>query len=455
MTARFNLVIAFFISSFVLFGRPNIVFACDKSQPNSFLATATDCNLENDKNSALIISNNNPNYPVQYMASRFDSLTMDEAEHLYESLIQKHDVLVSTENEEIIRRIVQNRYTQKQLAQRQILDDETETINPKDFQTRIMPIGKLLATKPVTAITNAAQQFKTHYDNSIKNDRIGVFILLINTAKDTFVWFHADPNIYNMSERNSIIILNTIVAATFGMNKDLWASWTKPIRERMIFLFDKLGRKKITTSGEEIQIENDEAYGRENSETSNQSQTRKKKSILSLAPYFLSNLTLSVALQTVRLGLINFHQITQSFSSPEFWEQSLAISSIMTFSTFAFSEQLAAVDQEKNPVAKNALRRFMELRSFLMALFYNSGTLFQFHEYGWTPWVANFVVGSAGAMILLFSEPVTNWLETQKWIQKSYKYFEKFDQFLDRPVSSFMLQSEIPRQGLMCSAVFE
>lgn len=235
-----------------------------------------------------------------------------------------------------------------------------------------------------------------HVKNSISQDRMGLFFVTVNTAYDSFLWIHADS--LSIEQRSAMVLFNVVLAASFGLDKDLWAKTTQPLENRIQTFLEKLS-------------------------------TGHQRGKL-VAASFLSNLTFSIAIQTARVAILSYPDLVTAFSSTHFWGTSLVMGSLLTLSSFGWSEQLADVDQARNPMAKYFLRRFMELRTITMGQMAPSSKLLQPDVYGIAPIATTLIHGSIGIWMMLKSSKIVEWIESNKLLQSAYKSHRQLDLWL-------------------------
>jgi len=239
--------------------------------------------------------------------------------------------------------------------------------------------------------------FWTHIQQSVAQDRIGFVIVFINAVYDTFLWVRHSG--MGVDQKWAMILFNLSLACVFGLNKDLWSKMIKPFEKRtaqflLLFLFShRCHLHRISST-------------------------------------FLANFFFSFLVQSVRLIILYFHQLPEFFFTSDFWVTSLGLSALLSLTSFGWSEQLAEVDEVKNPIAKDLLRRFMEVRALAMGHLSPSGKLLQPDLYGLSPIVALVIHGILGLFMFINSQKITAWFEAHPSFSKVHIYHEHFDQFL-------------------------
>ena len=140
-----------------------------------------------------------------------------------------------------------------------------------------------------------------------------------------------------------------------------------------------------------------------------------------IASQYLANLTYSVGFQFLRQSIISINDISNTMSSMHFWAVSLQVAAITTLASFAWGELSAAADAEKNPVAKNALKRLADVRNLVMSQLASMGMVLQPGTYGYSPIVAIVTSGAIGLFALIKSNKVIVWLEQNKLMNVLYR----------------------------------
>lgn len=294
--------------------------------------------------------------------------------------LKNTDVLLSTDNPEAVNAAVK----------------ATGGANDRRL-LRIIPIGRL-----ASASEKLAAGFKNYYSNvqdTLRNDRIGLTVLTITVGIDTMIWLHASS--FDIHQKTSMIIMNLIMAGTFGLDRDLWGKINKPIKNRLISVFDRFmpaaNLQKVKT----------------------------------LASQYAANFTLGMGIQLTRTGLLSLDHIRDVITTGSFWLTAMKLSALVTLTTFAWSELYSDVNAEKNPVAKTMLKRMGEARGIIMAQLASVAMVLQPHVYGSTPIASYIIHGTIGLIALMNMHRIVNWLESNRVVNKIYQKIQTFENFIN------------------------
>lgn len=260
--------------------------------------------------------------------------------------------------------------------------------NKIDRQIRVITLGPLANAK--NDLTGRYKKFKENALDTLKNDKVGVTILLVTTGIDSFLWYHAAATTQN--NYASMIVLNVVLAATFGLDRDLWVDMTRPLRHRIIATFDKLtdySSAKFDKSKE-------------------------------IAAKFAANLAFGIAFQTFRATFLSSDKFTALVTSSQFWKTSLVIGTLMTITHFAWAELF---DEARSPVARLVLKRFTDFRYVVLSQVASLSMLFNSEIYGNRPAYAVLIHASAGLFALIYSDEVIRFLETNKYTKRFYTVY--------------------------------
>ncbi|AZZ37014.1 hypothetical protein CIK05_09485 [Bdellovibrio sp. qaytius] len=366
-----------------------------------------DLNGQSEKSPALILNLGGANNDTQFA---YKEIPLEDPSQLNAFLQNKEtlnsDVLLSTDNAET--------YTAVATA-----IQENEKVSDRKF--RFIPIGKLAAAQEKLAAGWAS--YKANAANTFQFDKLGLSIVVITTSYDSFIWIHsASMDVY---QKSAMVMMNIVFSAAFGLDRDLWAKMTVPIRHKIIDAFDKLSGKSLK-SGE---LNSNEAARRV------------------IASQFLANLTFSVGFQFLRQSIISMHDLTTTLSTMHFWTMSLEVAAITTLASFAWGELLAAANAEKNPVAKNALKRIADVRNIVMSQLASMGMVLQPSVYGFSPIVAIIASGSVGLLALVKSNKVIEWLENNSVMKTLYRKQRKYENLINEA-------STMRGGGLSCGQLF-
>jgi hypothetical protein len=317
---------------------------------------------------------------------------------LQDPSIRDADILISTDQESVAKAAV------------------TATSSPKDQRLlRIIPIGKLASAKQ-----KIASGFNSYYRNAkatLTGDRIGLTVLAITVGMDSFIWIHSTS--FDIHQKSAMVMMNLVMAATFGLDRDLWGKLNSPLKNRLIRIFDKImPHEKLHNSR-------------------------------ILAGQYLSNFTLGMGVQLTRTGLLSLDHINEVVNDSSFYFTAAKIAGLITLTTFAWSELLAAVNAEKNPVAKLMLKRLAETRGILMAHLASISMVLQPHIYGSTPIYSFVIHGTLGIIALANAHRIVNWLETNSAVNKIYRKVQTFESFINST-----LNMKTPQGRFRCQALF-
>jgi hypothetical protein len=268
-----------------------------------------------------------------------------------------------------------------------------------DRMFRFIPVGKLQA---------GWNSYKKNVADSVKYDKLGLSIVMITTAFDSFIWIHsASLDIY---QKSAMVIMNVLFTAAFALDRDMWTKMTVPLRHKIIKTLDKLAAPFSRLDAGDA--------------------TSGVKRII--AAQFLANLTYSWGFQVLRGSIMSVHDLSLAMSGHEFWTKALVIAGITTIATFAWSELSAAADAEKNPVAKNALKRLSDVRNIVMSQLASMGMVLQPHIYGASPIAAIVTSGVLGLAALAKSNTIIAWLEKNKAAKIIFREQRKFEDVVNQ-----------------------
>jgi len=339
-------------------------------------------------------------------------------ELLLDQKLQNTDIILSTDKTEIVDAALK----------------ATSGANDKRL-LRIIPIGRL-----ASASEKLAAGFKNYYSNvqdTLRNDRIGLTVLTITVGIDTMIWLHASS--FDMHQKTSMIIMNLVMAATFGLDRDLWGKINRPVKNRLIKVFDRFipegNLQKVKT----------------------------------IASQYVANFSLGVGIQLTRTGLLSLDHISDVITTGSFWLTAMKLSGLVTLTTFAWSELYSDVNAEKNPVAKSMLKRMGEARGIIMAQLASVAMVLQPHIYGSTPIVSYVIHGTIGLIALMNAHRIVNWLESNKIVNKIYRKIQTFENFInaglnienspqakarEQTMQSRQRQQQRPSGRLQCRVLF-
>lgn len=321
-------------------------------------------------------------------------------EILESSATQNMDVMVSTDQESVLDAVAD------------------ATAKPGDKRLlRIIPLGKL-----ASAQQKLASGFKNYYQNAkntLTSDRIGLAVVTITFGVDTYIWLHAAS--FDIHQKTSMILMNLVMAATFGLDRDLWSKMTKPIKTKLINVFDKfLVQEKYDT-------------------------------IKTLTSQFTANMLFGLGVQAIRTGLLSLDHISEAVISSPFWLTAAKIASLSTLTSFAWTELMAAINEEKHPVAKYMMKRIGDTRGIIMCQLATISMVLQPEVYGSVPIISYVVHGSLGLIALANAKHIINFLETNALVGKIYKKIETFENFINRSMAMPFRKQPVVRS---CRSLF-
>jgi hypothetical protein len=296
--------------------------------------------------------------PVQ-ITEGHASLSKEQLAAALDALDDNRDLLISTDSEDVAGMVIAK---------------ESKTKTRKGL-TRLLPVGALGQNFNNSKTVKRIIDYKNHLVTSVKNDKIGLVIVLINTAYDSFVWIHATE--HSPEVRAAQIIFTTLNAIVFSLDKDSWARTSGRIRNKMFKALD-LTRNSMWVN---------------------------------IAGRFTSNLLLGLSIQTMRVGILAFDKVVTMPEVMHLAGGAVLLSVGFTFSSFAWSEFSKDINRNTHPAAKFMVRRFSEIRSVIMGHLAPSGKLLQYDTYGNAPWIALAVSGTIGLVTFLNGDKMSEWAE--------------------------------------------
>ncbi|MEK6627174.1 MAG: hypothetical protein AABY53_00980 [Bdellovibrionota bacterium] len=321
---------------------------------------------------------------------------------LRNSQTQKSDIIVSTDQESVVEAVLQ------------------ATSSPSDKRLlRFIPIGKL-----AHASEKIASSFKAYYaraKNTLLNDRIGLTVLTITVGYDTLIWINSAS--FNLQQKSSMTIMNLIMAATFGLDRDLWSAIKSPIKTKLISVFDTFLMKQRLTK------------------------------FKSLTGQFLSGIALGIGVQVIRTGLLSLDHISDALSTSDFWLTAAKISGLITLTSFGWTEMFSSIDAEKKPIAKMMMKRIGEMRGLILGQLASISMVLQPEVYGHIPVITFLIHGSLGLLVIANADQIINFLETNATVNRIYRKVQTFENFINK---SFRFKSsQTSGAGTMsCKSLF-
>ncbi|MFN7904167.1 MAG: hypothetical protein ACK5P5_03195 [Pseudobdellovibrionaceae bacterium] len=308
-----------------------------------------------------------PNSAVQITQTALQT-TVGELEATLDQNLPHRDLLVSTDSEVIADQVA-----------------ATQAKRPSRV-TRLIPIGQLTdhLNQRLRNTQNAIQGAYQHLQQAARNDKIGLIIVTINTVYDSFVWMHATQ--YSTEVAVAQSLFSVIIAMAFSVDKDLWSRMAWKVQNRMIRLFDS-------------------GAGAVGADTPAMSRT------MEMATAFAAHMTLSTGIQAIRLGICSYDQAMTLPYVVSSVAIALAVAALNTFSSFAFADFLARIDQDRYPFAKSVFRRFQEVRSIILGNLAASGKVLQPSVFGFTAHITLLVTGILGIVFYANRSQIVDWVE--------------------------------------------
>lgn len=290
------------------------------------------------------------------------------------------DILISTDQESVIEAAVR------------------AAAKPNDKRLlRIIPLGKL-----ASASQKLATGFNAYYaraKQTVLHDRIGLTVLTITVGFDTMIWIHSAS--LDIHQKTSMVLMNLVMAATFGLDRDLWTKMTAPLKTKLISVFDRF----IVSE--------------------------KLAAIKVLSSQFLANFAFGVAVQAVRTGLLSLDHLSDAIMTTNYWATAIKIGGLITLTAFAWTEFSGSIDNEKNPVAKLMMKRVSEFRWLILSQLASISMVLQPHIYGQLP-IATFIVhGVVGLIVLAQGNVIIQFLEKNAPVNRIYRKIQTFENFLN------------------------
>lgn len=310
--------------------------------------------------------------------------TTTSPEQIYEIIssaeTRNSDILVSTDQELVLEAAVQ------------------ATSKPNDKRLlRLIPIGKL-----ASASQKIASGFNAYYaraKHTVMHDRIGLTVLTITVGFDSMIWIHSAS--LDIHQKTSMVLMNLVMAASFGLDRDLWTKMTGPLKNKLINVFDRF-------------LVSD-----------------RLSSVKVLASQFLSNFAFGVAVQTVRTGLLSLDHISDAVMTADYWMTAAKIGGLFTLTAFAWTELYGGIDSGKNPVAKMTMKRIGELRWLILSQLASISMVLQPHVYGQLPIITFIVHGTVGLIVLANGERIIRFLEANALVNRVYRKVQSFEHFIN------------------------
>lgn len=350
---------------------------------------------QNDENTDLTLvvqAPLNENQKVQITVTEKLESSPEEIQQILEQPeLKDANILLTTDQEKVIESVVKATSS----------TDDSRLL-------RIIPLGKLASKKEKIAsgfkdykekTTDFVKGYKERALHTLKTDRIGVTVVLVTTAIDSYVWFHSSS--YTTQQQWSMFLMNVFMSATFGLDRDLWANMTKPLKNRLIGVFDRfIVNKKLAQANV-------------------------------LVNQFLAGFIYGTGIQATRIGLLSLDHLYQAVSSGPFWSEATKIAGLATATSFTWTEMYSKIDLYKQPIAKIMMKRIGEIRSVIMASLASVSMVLQPEVFGSIPIIAFVTHGMIGFFVLKNHERVIEFLETNPTVYKIYQKVQTFESFIN------------------------
>ena len=366
------------------------------------VAAAEDLDSKSKDAHSLVMDINGPQGKSQFS---YTEVPVEHPSQISEILQREEtrnsDILLSTDTPEIYEAVAET-------------IQKSEKTSDRMF--RFIPTGKLASAREKLA--SGWADYKHNVAHAVKYDKLGLSIVIITTSFDSFIWINSGS--MDVYQKSAMVMMNVVFAAAFALDRDMWTKMTVPLRHRIMKNLDKLSNRVFNVT------ETSATYARK-----------------VLASQFLANLTFSVGFQVLRGSIMSFHDLATNVMSAPFWATSLKIAVITTLASFAWGELLAAANAEKNPVAKNALKRIADVRNIVMSQLASMGMVLQPGVYGYSPIVAIVASGAIGLLALVKSNKVIQWLETNRVTNILFKNQRKLETLVNEATTRLSSDDEV------------
>lgn len=265
---------------------------------------------------------------------------------------------------------------------------------------------------------------------TLKEDKLTVILLTITTGIDSFIWIQATS--LSFPQKLSMLSYNLLIAATFGLDRDLWGNINKPLKEKLFSILDKL------SGGPETKFKSEKI----------KNLIEKTKMMTSqFSSYFMWGTVFYV----LRTSLLSFENLQTTLISNGYWDKALTIMTLSTATHFTWAEMNTKVNAETNPIAKNNLKRLADLRGIIISLFASISMVLQPHIYGHTPMIAFIIHGTLGFLAFKNIENVINYLENNPKSIAFYKSTQGIEVKINKVINLFKFKKTIV---LKCETLF-
>lgn len=376
------IVFSLLILSQVFTGR---TFAQPQQQPQSFQQQAyPDLDTASKTQPTLIMNMGETSLATPMKGTQFSytEIPFENPSQLTELLQNestlKSDVLLSTDSVETYQAVAS--------AMR---DSEKKS----DRLFRFIPVGQLAA---------GWKDYTKNVKETVQFDKIGLSIVVVTTAYDSFIWIHSAS--LDVHQKSAMVLLNIVLMAAFALDRDMWTRMTTPLRHKIVKALDKIATPADTRIDSVKRV---------------------------IAAQFIANLAYSTGFQVLRRSILSMNDLNAALATTDFWLRSVEIAAVMTFATFAWSELQAAIDAEKNPVAKNSLKRITDVRNIVLSQLASMGMVLQPNVYGISPIIAVVATGAIGVAVLAKSNRVIEWLEQNRSMNVLFREQRKFENVIN------------------------
>jgi hypothetical protein len=236
------------------------------------------------------------------------------------------------------------------------------------------------------SLTKLNDSFRSHVVSSIANDKIGFMVVTYNFSMETVRWIHA-THLSNF-EKSANVVYSFSLAMVFSINKDMWATVTKPIQKQIRKILGMSTTLPSHPTGSDLLIK------------------------------LLANIAVGSTQNLGRVPILSIEKIASHTFSANDIMIPIYMSVLTAIAGMVWSENVASVNQETHPSAKFVARRMVELRSLTMGTFASTAMLLSYDQYGIKPWLVLAVVGASGVPIYFNSKKLANWIESMKLSDK-------------------------------------
>jgi hypothetical protein len=306
---------------------------------------------------------------TQVSTTRVDGLNPDEIGEFVSRFPESKDIMVSTDS----------------TAVAETLSGHSQNAK-RNFA--LVPLGELAEKLKFKRLREKVNGYATHIVDSARADKIGLFIVTVNTMYDSFIWMHATQ--YSMEARAAQMIYSVVMGVAFGIDKDSWARVSGKIRGKIMNLFKLDPESKSVNAAK------------------------------SLLPTFVANFALATAVQSGRISLMGIDHVLATSFIVSSAVSVFVVSFAYTFANFSWSEMAKEIDIAKHPYAKTFARRLSEARALMLGHLAPSSKVLSPDQHGYSSLVVLGVTGVAGLLALINAPRIVKWIEfhpTMKWFR--------------------------------------